>query len=307
MSSVVKRFHNELKAAMIARAPIEIGGEPQNVKLTPEALERWEGLLEPLLARGESLEQAIALAPELPSRYLAAIQVFELTGSMVPVLNGLTARKIATQRSARVLRWTLFYLLLIVVVAFVGLRLFNNRLKPAIESMRLDSFAPSAVSGPETFDILPWVPSIVVGLGALSAILLVWLVIGGVRRTAMWLGGRHYVRCRTSATAIRVFQSLRLHDVSPETALALSCELTGADGPVRGDIRTAIDLPADSADYDTIANYFLIASNQRMASLKFGTPIALVSTFGGAIVVLYGILIYWPVISMLKDLAAFGT
>lgn len=304
-----KRFHNELKAAIVARVPIEIGG--QNLVgssgcLTMAKLDRLESVMQPLLTGDQPLKQVLDTQPELPSRYRAALRVFDQTESMVPVLDGLTTRRLAQRRITRILRWTFFYLMLVLLIAFLGLRFFDSAIVPVVHDMRADMLLPAAINAPERIDPLPWMPVIVAVLGVGFVITSIWLLIGGASKAALWLGGNHYVRCRTSTTTIQTLQMLMATGMDVDEAVSISCDLSGAETTTCREIQIAAKDLKKSGQLDSLCDYFTILASQRLAYMKVGTPIALISTVGGGVVVLYAVLIFWPIISMIKDLATAG-
>ena len=107
--------------------------------------------------------------------------------------------------------------------------------------------------------------------------------------------------------ALRVTQMLVEAGTPIDEAVSLSGDLTGADATVRRDIRKAVAGSIDAHNLDTLADYLTIAGNNRLAYMKMTTPIALVSVFGGSIALVYCMAIFWPIISMLKDLTTAGT
>ena len=144
-------------------------------------------------------------------------------------------------------------------------------------------------------------------LGVGFVLVLIWLLYGGARKAALWLGGNQFVRCHVSATAIQTLQMLTSSGMEVDQAVSISCDLTGADQRTHREIQAAAQYPEKSRHWGSLADYFSILASRRLAYMRVTTPIALIASFGGAIAGLYGVLIFWPIISMLKDLATAGT
>lgn len=305
-----QRFQNDLKATLLAGVPVEIGSKDSvssNNRLTIAELSHLESLILPGITSNESLTETLDSQPEIPARYRAALIVFDRTASMLAVLDGLTIRRFAQGQAKRVLRWTLIYLLILLAVAFVGMRLYTTQVLPALALMRADMLLPAAINAPDRFDLMPWLPIIVQVLGWSLLVMLVLMLAGGASKIAMWLGGNHFVRCRLSTMALRVTQMLVEAGTPIDEAVTLSCDLTGADARVRRNIRTAVEASHRAQNLDALADYLTIVGNDRLAHMKMTTPIALVSVIGGGIALLYCVTIFWPIISMLKDLSTAGT
>ncbi len=303
----IKQFHTELKAALAAGVPIEIDGGDRFGQLTFAKLDQLENSLKQDAGENETLTQTADSHPELPYQYRAALRTFDQTGSMLPVLEGLTVQNIARQQVSKILRWSFVYLFVLLLAAFLGLMLFDFRVVPAIDGMRADMLLPAAINAPERFDVTPWLPTIVTVLGCGLIVLLIWILLGGTTKTAMWLGGRRFVQCRTSTTALRIIQLLMAAGMDVEDAVKISCDLIDADPKVRRDIQVAVQDPDHATGLGTLADYLTISANHRLAYMKVATPIGLVCTVGGTIALVYCLTIFWPIISMLRDLSTAGT
>ena len=304
-----QRFQNDLRAAVTAGVPIEIGSKDSvagNDRLTIAKLDAWELAVGPRIANG-SLSEAMGSVAELPIRYRAALRVFDETDSMLAVLDGLTVRRCAREQVKRALRLTFIYLLLLLLVAFAGLLLFTTSVAPMVDAMRADMLLPAAINAPDRFDPMPWIPWLVKILGGSLVVALILMLAGGGTKLAMWLGGNHYVRCRVSAMTLRVVQMLVSEGVAIEDAVSVGHDLNGADASVRHEIQAVLKNPNAAQDLNTIANFWTMAGNDRLAYLKLTTPVAMVSTIGGGIALLYCVAVFWPIVSVLKDLATAGT
>ena len=187
------RFHEDLRAAVVAGVPLEIGDRETKL-LTLAKIEQLENQIRPKLSTDavtdeRTRQQFFDSLNEVPLRYRAALQVFDRLGSMPPVLDGLTTQILAERRVAGTLRWSFSYLLLLLLLASLGLSLFLVRIVPAFESMRADLFLPAAINAPPRLDLIQWLPGVIVVFSVCFGLLLIWLVTGGVTKVAMWFRG----------------------------------------------------------------------------------------------------------------------
>ena len=305
------RFHDDLRAAVVAGVPLKIG-ERESKLLTLAKIDQLENQISPKLSTGNAIDertrqQFFDSLTEFPLRYRAAIQVFDRLGSMTPVLDGLTAQILAERRVAGTLRWSFSYLLLLLLLAASGLSLFLVWVVPAIESMRADLLLPAAIDAPPRLDLIQWLPGVIVAFSFCFGLLVVWLLTGGVAKVAMWLGGRHFVRCQTSKTTLRTLNALVDSGMPIDLAVSTGCDLTGADAIIRRDIQSSAPAAISPAQLQTLTNYLTISANQRLTSMSAAAPIALVATVGGVIGLIYCVSIFWPMIAMIKDMATVGT
>jgi len=153
-------------------------------------------------------------------------------------------------------------------------------------------------------------------LALLLLLMLIWLAIGGATRTAMWFGGRQYVRCLSSATALRILQLLVDKGMGFNQAMEVSCDLAGVDSVGRREIGNVIQQhqqddsqpgPATSeGDLKAMANYMLVLAEYRIGKLQFSAPVVLVAFFGGVITLAYCTAIFSPIVNLLWDLKFMG-
>jgi hypothetical protein len=123
----------------------------------------------------------------------------------------------------------------------------------------------------------------------------------------MWLGGNQYLRCRQSTLALQVTQILAQDGMSHDEAIKIACDLAGADAKVRRNLQNTVADPNPAQDLESLADYLTLAGNDRLAYMGTTTPIALVSIVGGAVALFYCLAVFWPIISILKDMTTLGT
>ena len=317
----ISRFHNDLKAAILARAPVEIDEKPhpRSSPLTLEELDHLEGLLCPHFSNGASgttgsdanvsacnLEQVLIAKPDLPPRYCAALRTFGLTDSMIPVLDGLSTRRIAQNQITQVVLRAFIYLILLFAIAFYGLVLFKSKIIPLVDELRVDIALAAGISPPEPFGESAWITLIVATVGIAFVSLVLWMSLGGATKIAMYLGGTHYLRCRVSNSALRTMQLL-LNAGSPvEEAVAISCELNAADDVVKQGIQAVAGELYGNEQLNSIGDYLEISANQRLAYMNIAAPSALICTVGAVVSLTYCLVLFWPVITVLHDLTRLG-
>jgi type II secretory pathway component PulF len=132
------------------------------------------------------------------------------------------------------------------------------------------------------------------------------LVFGGASRLALWFGGRRVQTQRAAAFALRTIQSLTSRGVSTNEAISISCNLVGNDRGVRQIVDRALQgRERDDVGVDelaTAAEHLQIAADNRLATLKVLLPSAILISVGGTLVVIYCLALFWPVITLIRDL-----
>ena len=236
---------------------------------------------------------------------------------MSPVLDGLTSRITSRRKVTRILGRVFLYLFLLTTVALGGLLVFSLNVTPIIEEMRTDIFRHHEPIN-RGFDFVAWMPVAIAGLALMLLLMLIWIAIGGASRAAMWFGGRHYVRCLSSATALRIAQLLIEKGMGLNQAMEVSCDLAGVDSIGRGEIESAFQQQegdvtdrqrsaATEGDLRSMANYMLVLAEHRIDRMKFTVPVILVALFGGIISVAYCLSLFSPIVNLLWDLEFMGT
>jgi hypothetical protein len=130
---------------------------------------------------------------------------------------------------------------------------------------------------------------------------------GGSTTAAMWLGGKQYLRCRLSTFSLRLTQILSDGGMPKNEAVAVACELSGADAKVRRKLQATIANSNQAQNLESLADYLTLAGNDRLAHMGTTSPIVLVSVVGGVVALLYCLAVFWPIISILKDMTTLGT
>lgn len=286
----IQRFHQDLKAAVMAGVPIEI----------QDSWSFWGNQLN--VKQVENLQSTVE--SETSHRYRAALRTFDQTDTMVPVLEGLCVRKVAYQVVTRTLRWAFIYLLSILALAALGLLFYSFRVVPTIHDLREDIAVNSAVATNQ-FDILSWIYPMIILLAILLGLTLAWMLVGGIARLSFLVGGHHYVKCKTAERALQNMKLLVSCGMKMDQAVEVSCDLTAADPQVRSQLEAVVN-GKDHEQLEELAEYFSVTANQRLGYMKVATPVLLISIVGGLVTVAYCSMIYWPVIELLGDLIKTG-
>jgi hypothetical protein len=288
----IQTFSGDLRAAIKAGVKLEIGEKPvPGSTLSLKQIER--------------LERQITDASEVPPRYQAAIETWQKTGTMIPVLEGLSTRFNAWVRIDRMFRKSMVYVSVLAALGIVGLIYFRTSVLPQIEMMRHDlaTLARPAIeirpSGVELFSIIVLILFVVI-----LVVLIYGLFSGGAAKLGCWLGGDRYMRCCSQATATRTMQMLVAEGTDPHQAAMLGGKLAGLDAEGQGEMiynikgldREAILSPA-WGDYLS-----MMADRQYLKSRTWG-PATLVLIVGGIMTFLYVLLAYWPIVSLVYDLS----
>lgn len=295
-----QQFHDDLRAAVDAGVPLEIGssrGGPDRLTVS-----RLESLHTKFIAAfdesGKPDVSELSVAVEsLPIRFRAAFQFFSHTGIMSPVLAGLSVRPIARAQAEQAIAWMWRYLALIVVAAFAGFYLFSSTVAPLIAELRADMENKRLQVAQPIEDFLPPWFNLLPLLGILLLVLLVWGALGQVKRWSYWLGGKTYIQVRLQNSMVRTIPLLMSVDLPKDEAVRISRELVGLEDESEIDRILNEDSPwlAKSDQLSCLANRVLL-------KLKFRTPIVMVAILGGIIGLVYCALIFYPISSLLQEI-----
>ena len=312
-SSDFQRFHADLVAAIEAGVPIcfeNSTGSVGNARQTLTNLQRWQTEVQSKLGDFQVIgpDQWKTLAGlNLAERYLAALETFAATDSMLPVLDGLTARSFARRQLSRALCWPVFYLGLVLVMAIGGMVFFSLRVIPSFQILRRDLVLPAAIQSSDRFDFLTLSPMLIYFLMIVLALFIIAIVLGGFQKFVMACGGHRFVRSRVTATSVGVVPLLLTAGIPLRRAIDIGCDLTAADTRTRQKMEAITDAGANAGFWNGLSGYWWATSNQQLNYLTMSIPLALITTVGGTVGLLYGLAIYGPFIQLITDLTTAGT
>ena len=291
----LQSFYDDLNAARIARVPVE---------LSSHSLLR--GVLQPTESELRSFaEHPSASHGSLDDRHQAAIDVYNQVGSMVPVLDGLSARAIAVRELSRVIRRVLWYLALVLLVALIGLLYFRFKIAPAYELLREDMRRFYQITE-FSLDAFPYVVPAIIAVAILLAIILGMLFTGRTEFLLSWFGGRKYVRLKVSSAAAKTLALLASQDAPLEEATKTTATLYALDSAGKREFCESI---GDAASPDTCRNlsqYWLFRSARALERVRAVAPSVLLVIVGGGVAGGYALVVYGPLMGLIRDLIEAG-
>ena len=124
----LQSFYADIRAARLGKIPIEL-----------ESRSLLQSVANPTKSQLATLADSDKQSDvPLAARHQAAIDIHAQLGTMVPVLDGLSARAIASQQFSKMFRRVLLYLALVLLFALLGLLFFKIYVMPEYEAVRRD-------------------------------------------------------------------------------------------------------------------------------------------------------------------------
>lgn len=288
----LKTFNNDLRAAVRAGIELEIGEQPMpGSKLSIKQL--------------EELESKFASNQDVPDRYQAAIETWQATGSMIPILEGLSTRKKAWKRIGKLFRSAMLYVLVVAILAIAALVYYKLYVLPEIDAVRLDLITmamPGQVISDSYAGVLSTATLVLFVLMFLA--LIWWMITGGVAKAGWWIGGGSYMRCQALASAARTTQLLVTEGVDPTKATQLSSSLAGLDPEGQGELLyTVHGLDQNELQSPALSDYLLMIADRQYLMTRTWGPDLLIIVVGGIFTILFATLAYGPFASLLVDLS----
>jgi len=250
------------------------------------------------------------LAADLPQKYVNGFSVYLLTGRTDLVLEAMSVDSRAQRELSRVARPSLAYLAVLVFTGTLGSGVLAIMLM-LVDNLREDlllvphSLAVSSGVKPwlteSQFFMLPWVALLLLLFASAS---LLTPVSAGI---AKCLGGFGYLTSQRRAMAARVEHALVLSGVEGAEAEQTATRLVGFQPQRKRTLRTVSrsdQSPSDLQRSKLEAKHYLARSNTRLRQLRFGLPLLLVMTVGSAGVLLYSLVLFVPLTTLLYELAA---
>jgi len=253
----------------------------------------------------EQLESQFASKQKVPPRFQAAIKTWQTTGTMIPVLEGLSTRNRAWKRVGKLFRSAMVYVLLIAILAVAAMVHYKLNILPEIEAVRQD-LKTMAMPGQEISTSYAGILSTVtLAFFVLLLLGLVWWMFsGGVAKAGLFIGGGAYMRCHTLATAARTTQLLIGEGIEPEEATKLSSSLTGLDPEGQGELLyTVRGLDQIELQSPALSDYLLMIADRQFLTARTWGPGVLIVVVGGVFTILFALLAYGPFASLLSDLS----
>ena len=297
-----KRFQQDLDAAHLAGIRML---DSQGRQLTAKELESLHQQLEQAdngAANVEEIVFQLKRQNSAPPWYIAAFQVFAETGTTLPALEGLDVRRHSERQSVLAIRWPLLYLLLLTITALAGLWVFYISCAPQIHDFRYQMNLDQI----QRMDLMKWLPVMIVGIGVIIFIAVMTLLLIGTRRLSMWLGGRQFVNYSVSSVVLRIAQSTMRHGLPLEDSISVACDITDASAELQNDIHSVLFGQVDDSTILKMANCQQHTARQILTRMKVGFPLLAVSILGGILALLYCIVVFMPIFSILRDMNSIG-
>ena len=291
----LQSFYADIEAARVANVPVELDSR----SLLQSATSLSESSIRKLAA---ATKQNIA---NVDDRHQAAIGIHKQLGSMVPVLDGLSARAIANHEFGMIVKRVLWYLSLVLLVALLGLVYFNRSIVPEYNSVRQDMELYHGMTD-FNLDAFPYLIPLMVIVGLLLVITIVLLLTGKTGFLMGWFGGRKYVRLKVAAAAARtlgllVSQNVSLADATQSTATLYALDKVGQQQFCRSFAEAT-----DAETYQILSQYWSLKAAKIFERARTVAPMVVLTVVGGGVAAAYGTVVYGPLIGLIQDLVQSG-
>ena len=291
----LQSFYDDIEAARVANVPVELDSR----SLLQSATSLSESSIRKLAA---ATKQNIA---NVDDRHQAAIGIHKQLGSMVPVLDGLSARAIANREFGMIVKRVLWYLSLVLLVALLGLVYFNRSIVPEYNSVRQDMELYDGMTD-FNLDAFPYLIPLMVIVGLLLVITIVLLLTGKTGFLMGWFGGRKYVRLKVAAAAARtlgllVSQNVSLADATQSTATLYALDKVGQQQFCRSFAEAT-----DAETYQILSQYWSLKAAKIFERARTVAPMVVLTVVGGGVAAAYGTVVYGPLIGLIQDLVQSG-
>ena len=293
MEPSLQSFYADIKAAHAANVPVELTSRSL---LQPAALPS-ESEIHELAA-----EQSVA---NVDARHQAALGIHAQLGSMVPVLDGLSARAIAVGEFSTIIRRVLWYLSLLLLVTLFGLYYFGKHVVPKYMLMREDMESHYGFTG-ASLDTFPYLIPLIIVVAVLLVISLLLLMTDRNSLLIGWFGGRKYVRLRVASAAARTLGLLATHDNSLSEATQNTATLYALDKVGQREFKSSFGEATDAKTYQIISQYWSLKAAKNFEQARAVVPMVVLTVVGGGVAMAYGFLLYGPFIGLVQDFVKAG-
>lgn len=298
--SGLARFSDSLRAAIMARVPLP--WDRFRVDL-------YDQIVRTLMSQGLSVTQIAHTHTELPIRYRAALNVYQITGAFDLVLAGLTAKELARQTLARVVIRTLIYLGVLLFIGSVLLSFFDQFLSPQIQMVRADLMLLPAVNA-QHLDTTALFPLLMVIFSIGWSILFTIVATGCAASLTLPFGGRGFQTSSESEAVLRIADRIAARRIPADESVVIASDLVGASLRVRQYVMESMGVGVGptgrTIGISGIADHCQSAATDRLATLRVLLPTILIIVIGGSASMAYCIAMFWPIVAILKDLSLPG-
>lgn len=305
-------FNREIASLSATGLPMDIGlqrGETLETKL-----DHINARLATRIESGETLDQAIRNATELPTRYRASLWAWLHHSNPTIALDCLLSPAQTKSEFGRYVGKTLFYPLLLLCLAYLGLLLLCLYTGPTLESLSISLLASS-----ESTVWLKVMRDSILVWATIFPVIMVALLIGWhlLRRQSNWKwmpGSRRYYKAFADANLAKHLAILIEDGQSSEEALALlrwNPETEDLQRQTDEELPTVLRwaVASDLGSHSLIGvlnlaaeSYWQIAERQRNL-WRLVMPAMTGAILGGIIVLAYGLTLFLPFIELLYSVA----
>lgn len=288
-------FYADIEAARVASVPVELRSRSLLQSSATPSKSR-------ILELASATEQNVA---NLDDRHQAAIGIHQQLGSMVPVLDGLSARAIASREFSMVLRRVLWYLSLVFLVALIGLLYFERYIVPKYEAVRRDMCLYYEMTD-FNLNAFPYLWPLIVVVAVLLLVNLVLLLAGKTNFLMGWFGGRRYVRFKVSSAAARTLGLLAAQNAPLAEATESTARLYALDKVGQREFDKSFSEATDTETFQILSQYWSLQAAKILERARTVVPVLVLTVVGGGVALAYGLLVYGPLIGLVKDLVEIG-
>ena len=301
----IETFHRDLKAALMAEIPLVGDGSLLTVTRLND-LQTQLSTIASQVSSKDALRTSIENSESLPGWYRASLIVFQETGTMLPVLEGLSVRANSIREITKTMRWACIYLLFLVASVLIGFWVFYSGGASAFEMFQEDLRLETNASAENLIGIRSWLPGLMLVFAVVFVVGLIGFFSGGPRKIGMLLGGRKYVESTLSAAILKISQSLVSVGFKVPDAMRLGFLVVEADLKLRTNIESFTRNVEDDATITSLADFQGLLSTRRLLRLKYGTSAILVTVIGSCFVLIYCLVVFVPIFSIYQALPNSG-
>ena len=290
----LQTFYADIEAARVANLPVE---------LTSRSLLQSTASLKLSQIRDFAAKGQVGSA--LDDRHRAAIDIHSQLGSMVPVLDGLSARAIASREFSWIIRRVLWYLALVLLVALLGLLYFRTYIVPEYELLRQDMQLFYHMAD-FNFDTFPYLALVTVVVAVLLLVNLTLLLTNKTNFLLSCFGGKNYVRSKVASGAAKtvgllVSQNVPLAEATQNTAMLYALDNVG-----RREFSRSFGEATVFETYQVLNQYWALRAAKTLERARTLAPISLLALVGGGVAVVYALVVFGPLIGLVSDLVEAG-
>ena len=118
-------------------------------------------------------------------------------------------------------------------------------------------------------------------------------------------GGTQYVGYMITVVRLRVTQLLMRQGMTADESLQLATQASGGTHDQNSQIVQMLQGVDDESAIDQMADCMGIHAQKRLAHLRFTVPVLLIAIFGGCLALVYSLILFLPILSLLEELQVY--